>query len=524
MEVPASRRSTRILLTMLLGAAIGYASWHVVLTRNQPLLEQYAFRQTQTALTSYWFLREGVSLAYQTPVLGDPWRVPFEFPLYQLLVAGVTDVTHVPLDQAGRMLSVGFFLFSLLPLYQLGKSLNLDSAVFLIIGTLFLLSPVCLFWGRGFMIESCGLFLSLMFLASFVSGVRTGHAARRWYWALAAAAFGVLAALTKVTTFAMFFLLAVGTLVYLAGRALVSTAPEQRRSVARSLVRSCWPYVLALVVPLVVTEYWVDFSDHVKTSNPMSAALVSTRLRPWTYGTLEDRLSLQLWRETIWKRAVPESIGLASPLALLGTSLIYLRRRLLALTLTLLVAYVGVFLLFPRLHIVHSYYQYANAPFLVAAAAVGLYAVSTRNRLTFAAVMGFVIIAQVWQFHGFYRERMRAEFTPHNSPTLAVSEALRMRTRPDDVVLVYGYDWSSEIAYYSQRKAIMVPSWWKSPPEILRQADRFTGGNPLGAIVVCSQFRKTAEFEALLQQATAHMAHERRANCDVYVQARTSPG
>src|SRR5439155_26437439 len=132
--------------------------------------------------TSYWFLREGFSLAYQTPVLGYPWSVPIEFPFYQLLVAAVTTVTGLPLDQAGRMVSFTFFLLSLLPLYQLTKSLNLDVAVFLITGTLFLLSPVCLFWGRAFLMESCGLFLALMFLASFVSGVRAADTSKRWYY------------------------------------------------------------------------------------------------------------------------------------------------------------------------------------------------------------------------------------------------------------------------------------------------------------------------------------------------------
>src|SRR5262249_48342718 len=144
--LPASTRSTRIVLTVLLVTAAAYASWNCMLTWGQPLLELHGFRQTQTALTSYWFLREGFALAYQTPVLGYPWSVPLEFPLYQLLVAAVTTVTGFPLDQAGRMVSFTFYLLSLLPLYQLTKSLNLDVVVFLITGTLFLLSPVCLFW------------------------------------------------------------------------------------------------------------------------------------------------------------------------------------------------------------------------------------------------------------------------------------------------------------------------------------------------------------------------------------------
>ncbi len=522
----ASTRSTRIVLTVLLFSATAYASWNCITTWGQPLLEQHAFRQTQTALTTYWFLREGFSLAYQTPMLGYPWAVPLEFPFYQLLVAAVTTVTGLPLDQAGRMVSFTFFLLSLLPLYQLTEALNLDVAVFLIAGTLLLLSPVCLFWGRTFMIESCALFLALMFLASFVSGVRATDTAKRWYYALGATAFGVLGALTKVTTFAMFFLLAVGTLVYLALRTFMASTPEHRGQVLRSLIKSHWPYVLALVVPVVTTKYWVAFSDSVKALNPISERMTSINQWEWNFGTLAQRLSVKLWNGIVWKRAVQEAIGVKPALGLLEALLICVRGQLLALILALVTAYVGVFLLFTNLHIAHNYYQYANAVFLVGAAAVVLYAVSTKSRLAFFALLGLVIIVQVREFQGGYRRFMRAKFSPQNNATLAVSEALRIRTKPDEIILVYGYgdgDGSPEIAYYSERRAIMVPDWWdRDPSDVLRNIDKFTGGKSLGAIVVCSPFSRTEEFQALLQTATAGMSQERKANCDIHFRVTAS--
>jgi hypothetical protein len=51
--------------------------------REQPILEFHGFRQTQTAITSYWMMQEGWQLDYQTPVAGYPWAIPFEFPLIQ---------------------------------------------------------------------------------------------------------------------------------------------------------------------------------------------------------------------------------------------------------------------------------------------------------------------------------------------------------------------------------------------------------------------------------------------------------
>lgn len=60
---------------------------------NLPILDAHAFRQTQTALTSYWFVQEGFKLDYITPVLGPPWEIPLEFPLYQWIAAALHQVS-----------------------------------------------------------------------------------------------------------------------------------------------------------------------------------------------------------------------------------------------------------------------------------------------------------------------------------------------------------------------------------------------------------------------------------------------
>jgi hypothetical protein len=84
------------------GIALGYA--------RQPLVETYAFRQTQTAITAFWMMRNGWHLAYETPVAGYPWSIPFEFPLYQMLVAVIGKASGLSLDAVGRMVSFVFLL------------------------------------------------------------------------------------------------------------------------------------------------------------------------------------------------------------------------------------------------------------------------------------------------------------------------------------------------------------------------------------------------------------------------------
>ena len=61
---------------------------------SQPLLDQHAFRQSQTAISAEWMANDLNPLRmpyYETPVFGAPWRVPFEFPIFQWLSA----VLHV---------------------------------------------------------------------------------------------------------------------------------------------------------------------------------------------------------------------------------------------------------------------------------------------------------------------------------------------------------------------------------------------------------------------------------------------
>ncbi|WP_277186089.1 hypothetical protein, partial [Caballeronia sp. BR00000012568055] len=68
-------------LTMAAGTialmVLAISIWLTIEFRSQPLLGLHAFRQTQTALTSYWACKQGVQLSYWTPVAGFPWAIPF---------------------------------------------------------------------------------------------------------------------------------------------------------------------------------------------------------------------------------------------------------------------------------------------------------------------------------------------------------------------------------------------------------------------------------------------------------------
>lgn len=169
---------------------------------DHSITDFHGFRQTQTAISVRYLLGGSPALAYETPVLGPPWSIPFEFPLYQWLVAGVVHATGSELDQAGRFVSVAFFLLSLIPGYLILRQLRLSAAASLVVLSLLLISPFYLFWSRTFLIESTALFFGLAYLAASLRAIGGG---RPWLRS-AAMLFGILAAAVKITTFAIVLL------------------------------------------------------------------------------------------------------------------------------------------------------------------------------------------------------------------------------------------------------------------------------------------------------------------------------
>src|SRR5262245_10384506 len=95
---------------------------------SHTLNDFHGFRQAQTAIAVDYLVKGGPWIAYETPVFGPPWSIPFEFPLYQWITALVVIVFRISVEQAGRAVSAGFFYASLIPGYLLLRRLDLTRA------------------------------------------------------------------------------------------------------------------------------------------------------------------------------------------------------------------------------------------------------------------------------------------------------------------------------------------------------------------------------------------------------------
>jgi hypothetical protein len=490
--------------------ALVFVSWYALRYAGQPIIDRHGFRQTQTALTSLWMQREGVSLAYETPVAGYPWAIPLEFPIYQVMAAALSSLTSMSLEPAGRVVSWLFLLACAWPAFALNRRLRIGDAFPWVFCALLWTSPLYVFWGRAFMIETAALFFTFSCLPFALDVWRgeNGWTSRLAYVALASAGM-----LQKSTTAAPVLLV---LLLGVVGAALVSN---------RS-VRSLASVAVIFGLPLGIGVLWNTWSDAVRAHNDFGAQLAFSAMPQWYLGTLAQRLSLETYRVIVLERSIIPNAG-----GKLGIFLILLAccgfrgsRRLAAITIAALALFAMPVLAFTNLHFVHDYYQTGNVLFLVIALSVAVSA--TMPRLTANAIIIPILTVSlmgmnVQAFRSSYGPIIKSRTSDLDPRSLRAYEAgrfVRERTPEGTAIAVFGHEWNSEVAFYAQRKSVTLPSWYRRYGELTEHPERFVGGMSLSAIVVCKSNDKPSADEVWTRLGAAP-GWERHnvGDCDVMV-------
>lgn len=449
---------------------------------HNPPNDGHEFRQTQTALTAYWMLREGWSMDSPLPLFGPDWKVPLEFPLYQSVLAGVCATLDTPLEPTGRMLSL-FFLYVTLPgTFLLGRRLGLSPGLSLLIPATLLLTPVYLFYGRAISIESTALCLSTWFLLVWW-GTLDNPTPRN---ATLALILGATAALAKITTFAVFLMPV--TILFLA-RAIRCGRPNVLKTVKRLSLPAVIP-----ILTLAVGYAWVVHSDTVKAANPLASFLTSASIAQWNYGSPGDRISATFWTTLIETTHRDVLVYGNLLLALLLGFTAPLRWRWIGLA--LLISFLIGPLVFTNLYVTHNYYYCANALFLVALLVIGwsrLIALAGAGRTWgWIAVGGSMLL----QAHGFYSTAFRIQRTA-DSERPAIARVIQATTAPSEVMVLIGQVWNPAIPYYAERKAIMPRFGLMADSTDLRTVlARLSENEQVGALVVVGHDASTPAQEA----------------------------
>lgn len=456
-----------------------YAGYIALRYASQTPLDAYAFRQAQTALSAYWLMLNGFSFSYETPVAGPAWSIPFEFPVYQFMTALVAKATGVSLDAVGRVLSFVFLILCLVPARSIVRLLGLPRSVFYSFVALLFSSPLYIYWGRSFMIETAALFFTIVAVKYFCEMVVDGYSRRSAGLYLLFMSLGLLQKAT--TALPMLFLLAASFTVVEVGRSgsvrQFLFGVEFRRG------------VVYFAVPLAIGALWTGYTDYVKSFNTFAGTqLTSAALSKWNWGSLHQRFSSELFVKVLWERILVNNLAGVFGLALIlfGVFSKCLWSIRWTVVLAVLAAVIPLFL-FTNLHIVHEYYQTANLIYLIFAVAVVLGAILSPllGGWVLAASVTLIVSSNIIVFMGGYFPQAKAIFSNSNSMDYAVGKILRREVPVGKQFVAFGNDWSSTIAYVAQRKSFNVPAWFSLSEEISKHPERFVDEAQLGAVVNC---------------------------------------
>lgn len=433
----------------------------------------YQFRQAQTALAVAHFPADGFPLAYETPLFGPPWALPLEFPLFQASVAHFAQLTGLGLEPAGRAVSWLFFQAGLPAVFLVLGALGIRRSLRWLTLGLLVTSPLYLFHSRNLLIESLAWAAGMWFLAGFARFLDRPRAG----WFAVAAIAGALAAVVKITTWAVF--------VLAAGLWLLAWWRTGRFPFGRGVARAVPPALPGLAAGLA----WTWHARAIRNLNP-EAAFLDSHFGSWSFGELAQRFTWSYWHRTteIWITGIVTEAGLLAAILLL-TRASRPRRQAALLAFA---AFLGGQLVFANLYFVHDYYFYATAAFLVGAVGllVGEFFADAQQPAWVRWTVPVLLV-------GFQLSTYSRTYLPHQRVDLPVPEYMRAvadLTRPEDIIIVAGQDWDASLAFYSGRRVLMLPAGRENEPERIKRTLARLPAADIGAVMLCGELRDRVDL------------------------------
>jgi hypothetical protein len=429
---------------------------------HSPLLEIHHFRQTYNAFTVWCYLHQGIDLMRpMVPVLGPPWVLPIEFPIFQASATILIRLTGMDIDAGCRLTNIIYFYASAGMLYLLARKLFPRRSVALCVLLFYLWTPFSIVWSRTCMIE----FVAVLFALGYVYFLTLWLDSRKnVVYALLALTIGCLAALAKIITIVPL----VPLLICLPAAAIwgdirrlhPSLKPTHVKALARA-VGGQWVTVsvtLALyLIPLGVGRTWVAYTDSVKEASPQIRWQTSTNEFTWHYGTIEQRLTPGWWRLIVYRIA-----AYVTPYALLGLPVLALIVAQRAPPFTRMVLYSAVLgtilpvVIFFNLYHEHDYYLCAVLSMIALVTGYGLdYVVRTWVLADWRTAIPIITAAAMSCFIAY--DYMNPSYTVgYDNEICELGRAIDEVTGPNDCVVVADWSWAPSILYYAKRRGYMV--------------------------------------------------------------------
>src|SRR5262249_3701067 len=132
------------------------------------------------------------------------------------------------------------------------------------------------------------------------------------------------------------------------------------------------------------------------------------------------------------------------------------------------------FLAFTNLHVIHNYYAYGNGLFLLVASGWAIEGALEERIERRAIAYGLLVACLAISVFGYYRpgspyaspSHPSGDFRRYHQAQIAdarfaarLGTVVASATSPGSVVVGLGMDWSSELPFYADRRALMLPDW-----------------------------------------------------------------
>lgn len=463
---------------------------------NEPLLGMFEFRETQTAISAYWMTQGGPKIIYETPVLGAPYTIPFEFPFFQWFTAFLAWVSPLDIGSSARTISFLCFGLCLFLAYKIIRLLEFSRQTTILFMGLVCLSPLYLYWSATSMIESMALAFALAWLLTYLKFLHSSN----YLYLVLSLIFGVMAALEKITSFPPVLLVGgILTLIH-----FYENWRENPNGLVEFFQRNILKAIFLLstvIIPVIAVDIWVHFADTAKAQNSMGRTVTSEALRNFNFGTIEQRLRVDEWKNVIFGRSLDHILGTGwFVILLMAAAFLRSTKDLIAVGLCFS-AYLIAPLLFWRLHIVHYYYQYANGIFLLFGTAVIFREGFKKQRAVTASALLIVSFLMTTTFTNVFQSYMTPSKSGIAKRTIPPGDWIQKNTSQDSALYVFGNDWSSHVHLYAKRKGIAAKRGltYQQVDDMLTNISVHTGGKPLESILVCERVYRDWKDEGKTQ-------------------------
>ena len=404
---------------------------------NHPISD---FRETQTAFGVRSILRNGMSIfRADVPVFGPPWKLPFEFPVFQYCAAVVAQIFGFAEVKSSLITATIFFLASGVALFVLVRIIS-GSATARIALILYLFSAYGLHFGTYVSIEFVAVFFLLLAMISIIKFFEAGQFRYLFFLFVS----GSLGSLVKITTAVPWIMVGI-SLVILTSK------------------KSFWVKIFCFLVSFASIFsglLWSQYTDSIRDQNPHTRFLKTENLQGFIFGSIRQRIEPSFWRFQFFNVFESTVGNLTLGFIFVLVALVFSRSRSFALICGAI--FLSGPLAFSNLY-EHEYYLNAVFPALVYIFALAVHTMwshakvpqpsPSKLNLSWLTAFGLVFLSII-SVSGV--DLMRKVITTEIVSEYPVLYKLSEYTSSDDNVILIANDWSPSYLFMVDRRGLML--------------------------------------------------------------------